>query len=238
MATITPSSTVISHRSQRPLGTESKSTCCTYQMLSGSPFACSAETCRKRLSLAVSPATQQLTPSAERTLVRGNATILWWLCALSGAAAWQGALTDLLASESPRNLGLSDSALLHREKEEANPQAGWLRGSCCHRHPASPWGRLAVPTGNGFLCLSPFRFLFFAFPLPPSHPFLGVCSCWRRENLPLLPPLQRKGRLKMPLRNTSLLFWKLEKRSKNLVSLSLWEGTFPQKGLRLEMIGS
>lgn len=61
-------------RHQRHSGSESKNARCTYQMLSGSPFARSAGTRGKRLFLVVSPATQQLTPSAERTPARGDAT--------------------------------------------------------------------------------------------------------------------------------------------------------------------
>lgn len=59
----------------------------------------------------------------------------------------QDALTDLLGSETLRNLGLSDSLLLERKKEEAKPQAAWFCGSRRHRHP--PAGHLAVPTGAG-----------------------------------------------------------------------------------------
>ena len=48
-------------------------------------------------------------------------------------------------------------------------------------------------------------------------------------HLLLLPPLQRKGRFKMWLRDIPLLFWKLEKRSKDLVFLSLLGGILPSE---------
>lgn len=212
-------------RKPEKLGIESKNVHCTYQMLSGSPLAFSAETCRKQLVLAFSPClpSQQLTPSPEGTA---------WLQTFCGGCepsqgpqASQGALTNLLGSESPRNVGLSDSVLLERKREEAKPQAGWLCGSHRHRHPTSGSpGSAYRPRVS--LCL------------PPSHPFPGVVLVLEKEHLLLLLPLQRKGRLKIPLRNTPVLFWKLEKRSKNLVFLSLWEGFFPPKGRGLEVIAS
>lgn len=125
-----------------------------------------------------------------------------------------------------------------KKKEEAKPQAGWFCGSRCHRH--LPAGHLAVPRR---WVLSPFPLVSLALfrPLTPSLFLIlswDLYCFWRRRHLPLLLPLQRKGRLKIPLRNTPLLFWKLEKRSKNLVFLSLWEGVFPQKGGGLEITES
>ena len=65
--------------------------------------------------------------------------------------------------------------------------------------------------------------------LPPSHPFLEAVLVLEKKHLLLLPPLQRKGRFKMWLRDIPLLFWKLEKRSKDLVFLSLLGGILPSE---------
>lgn len=50
-----------------------------------------------------------------------------------------------------------------------------------------------------------------------------------KQHLLLLSPLQRKGRFKIWLRDIPLLFWKLEKRSKDLVFLSLLGGILPSE---------
>lgn len=127
-------------------------------MLSDSPLVFSAETFRKQLFLVL--ATQQLTPSAERTLAQ-RLHIFCGGCELSqGPQALQGALTDLLGSETLRNVGLSDSVLLERRRKQSHKLDGSMAAAATRIQPAS---HLAVPTGDGFLCLSSFLCLFLAF---------------------------------------------------------------------------
>ena len=138
VAIIAPSSsTIIPYGRQRNLGIESKNVHCTYQTLHASLFAFSAATCRKQLFLVLSPCHPAADPICRKNTCPER---LHTSCGGSGLSrgpqALSGALTHLLGSETPRNLGLSDSVLLERKKEEAKPQSGWLCGSR-HSHPTS-----------------------------------------------------------------------------------------------------
>lgn len=195
MAIIAPSSSTIKpHGSQRNVGIESKNAHCTYQVLSASPLAFSAETRGEQPFLVFSQATQQLAPLQKEHSPRKTHT---FCAALSpqGPQALPGALADLSGSETQRNPGLNDSVLLEREREEAKPQERWLCGSHRHHHPTSPRVTWQCPLAMGF-SLSPFLLPFW---LPLSLPLIlswELYPFWRRKNLPLLLPLQRTGRVK------------------------------------------
>lgn len=111
--------------------------------------------------------------------------------------------------------------VLGYERERKRKQSHKLDGSVAAAA-ILPAGRLARGASI------PLGFL----PPPPSHPSLGGALILGKEAPAFASSItKKKGRLKIPLRKTPLLFWKLEKRSKNLVFCPFGRESSCRRGL-------
>lgn len=195
-------------------------------MLSDSPLIFSAETFGKQFFLVFSLCHPAADPICRKNTGPETPHILRWLWTLSGASSIARFPHRPLEFWNPEECR-AEWFCATREKEEAKPQAGWPCGSRRHHHPTSGSPGSAYWS---WVSVSPPFSVSFLLSLSPSHPFLGVVLFLRRRYLSLLFPLQRKGRWKIPLRNTPLLFCKLEKRSKNLFFSVPLEGILSSEG--------